>query len=576
MTLPAGPPPAPGEATSGRPIPRFLTDYTPTRATARIHRFSRLPAARRMSDLYHAAAEHNPTGQVIVDRPADIDPAGPTVRTYGEWAALVDQASAWLYAAGVRPWDRVAVIKKNHFDVALLSCSIARLGAIPALMSGAWGPEVAHTLLGRLERPFLVTDREHIERCGITPEAVAELTLRTISVDGTDGRADIADLAEFHGAPEVEATPRAFHEPQIITHTSGTTGIPKLVMHSAESVYSMGVVESDRWPFWLRREDTVVFCDPFCHERLSTFQLAMVTVTPRMVMLSDPTSPKVRELLEKYRPTVVEALPNIYLMWEPLTRDPAGLFAGVRLFVNSFDAIHTRTIRMFMAASKKRLPVWIQSWSQTENGVLVMRPYLRGMVRRRGHLPPPTQLLGVPIPMHSKIRAVDPATGEPLPHGKVGLIEISQPGRCLAYVAEQDRHDIKVNGEWWNTGDLGIINRLGAVRLVDREVDRIDGGTAVSAIALEDVLLDRLPETTEVIVLPNSDGLPVPVLSTEDDVPLDRAAWAKATRDLPELAAPIQIRWEEFPRTGTWKIRRLDLRKQVLSGAEGIGTGRWT
>jgi acyl-coenzyme A synthetase/AMP-(fatty) acid ligase len=194
-------------------------------------------------------------------------------------------------------------------------------------------------------------------------------------------------------------------------------------------------------------------------------------------------------------------------------------------------------------------------------------------VRRRGHRPPPSQSLGWPVPSLGKIRTVDPQTGAPVRRGEVGLIEISQPGRCLSYVDERHRHDLKRDGEWWNTGDLGVINRLGALRIVDREVDRIDGA---SAIELEDVLLDRLPQTTEIVILPVSGGLPVPVVSTTGDVPVDHDTWRTATADLPRLADPIHIRWDEFPRTGTWKIRRVRLREELLPSADPVGTGTWT
>jgi acyl-coenzyme A synthetase/AMP-(fatty) acid ligase len=242
------------------------------------------------------------------------------------------------------------------------------------------------------------------------------------------------------------------------------------------------------------------------------------------------------------------------------------------LYVNSFDAIHTRTIRAFLDATTRRAPVWLQSWSQTENGALVLRPYTRFFVRRRGHRPPPTQNLGWPIRLIAKVRATDPWTGKPVPRGQVGLIEISQPGRCLAYVGENHRHDRKVDGWWWNTGDLGVISRFGSVRLIDREVDRIEGA---SSIELEDLLLDRLPETTEVVVLARSKKLAVPVLSTEKNMPVDPASWERATRDLPPLAPPIHIRWDEFPRTATWKIRRVELRERLFA-EEPVGLGHWT
>lgn len=568
-------PAVPQPKAAGTPArPDFLTHYAPTRFRRAITPFSRVPATARMGESWHVAAERAGTQRVLVDRPADIDPTGPTERDYAGWAALVDQVAGSLYEAGVRPWDRVAILKANHLDVAVLGCAAARLGAIPAMLAWTHTPEFARALLTRLERPFLISDQAQLASCELDPETLGALTTRTISVDGNDGRPDVVALDDLRGAATAPTHLRAAEEPMVITHTSGTTGIPKLVMHSARSIHSLALVEAERWPLvQLRTTDTVAYCDPFCHQRMATALAAMVTVTPRMLMLSQPLSPAVKQLLLDNAPTVVETLPNIYLAWESLARDDTRTFRNVRVYINSFDAIHTRTIRTFLDATDRRLPLWVQSWSQSEAGAIVIRPYLRSSVRRRGHRPPATQVLGWPVPFLGKIRAVDPDTGEEVRRGQVGLIEISQPGRCLAYVGEQHRHDLKRNGWWWNTGDLGVINRFGSVRLVDREIDRIPGA---SAIELEDVLLDRLPHTTEVVILAVDGMKPVPVISTADDVPLDRAEWEKASSDLPELADPIQLRWADFPRTATWKIRRVALREQLFSGARAIGIGRWT
>jgi len=562
-----------GDEAAASSLPAFLTDYAPTRYRRRWTPLSRSPATARLGEVWQAAAQRAATQRVIVDRPADIDPEGPADRDYAGWAALVEQAAGWLHAAGIRPWDRVAVLKANHLDVSLLASAIARLGAIPATLGWTHTPEFARAMLTRLDQPFLVADSTQLQQCGLDEDAVAALTRRTITVDRTDRR-DVVALDDLRGAPPGRPRLRAGNEPMLITHTSGTTGIPKLVLHSAESIHSLALVEAERWPvFGLRPRDTVAYCDPFFHQRMATAMAAVATLTPNVLMLSEPESPVVRELLAEHRPTIVETLPNIYLRWESLASDPARPFGNVRVYVNSFDAIHTRTIRTFLHASDRRLPIWVQSWSQTEAGAIVIRPYLRRSVRRAGRRPPPTQVLGWPLPFLCKLRAVDPDTGIRVPCGQVGLIEVSQPGRSLAYVGEQERHDRKRDGWWWNTGDLGVISRLGAVRLVDREIDRIPGA---SAIELEDVLLDRLPETTEVVVLAVAGKEPVPVLSTTGDIPLDRAAWARATGDLPPLAEPVQIPWSQFPRTATWKIRRVQLREQLFSGARAMGVGRWT
>lgn len=556
-------------------LPTFLTAYAPTRLRRRLTPFSRVPITGRIGEVWHLAAQRNPRNPVIVDRAPDVDPDGPLERSYREWATLVDQLAARLRDLGVGPWDRVAVIKANHLDVALLAAAAARLGAVPALITDNHPHETITVMLGRLERPYLVTDAATLERMRLGKDTLAELTEATACV-GTPpaDRPDVRAFAELSAGPAPEPAMRAAHEPMVITHTSGTTGIPKLVMHSARSLYSLALVEAERWPFFrLREDDTVAFCEPYSHQRVITGLLPLATVAPKLVMMSDPLSPRVRELLIEHRPTLVETLPNAFLAWEDLARDPARPFGSVRVFINSFDAIHTRTVRTFFAATDRKLPVWVQSWSQTEAGAVAIRPYLRRSVKRVGHRPPPTQVLGWPVPGFGRIRALDPETGRPVRRGEVGLIQFSAPGRCLAYVGEQDRHDSKRDGQWWNLGDMALINRWGAVRLIDREIDRIPGA---SALEIEDVLLDRLPSTTEVIVLAVAGSAPQPVYSTRGDEPVAAHEWARATADLPAMAEPIHIRWDEFPRTATWKVRRVMLREQLLEGAGAVGTGRWT
>ena len=61
-----------------------------------------------------------------LDRPLDIDAADRRRLLLGDMASLVSEASGWLAALGVGPWDRVAVVKRNHFDSILLACAAAR------------------------------------------------------------------------------------------------------------------------------------------------------------------------------------------------------------------------------------------------------------------------------------------------------------------------------------------------------------------------------------------------------------------------------------------------------------------
>ena len=60
--------------------------------------------------------------------------------------------------------------------------------------------------------------------------------------------------------------------------------------------------------------------------------------------------------------------------------------------------------------------------------------------------------------------------------------------------------------------------------------------------------------------------VPLPVVCTRGDRPLDQDAWTRATADLPKMAEPWQCRFEDLPVTSTWKIRRPELTRRITAG----------
>ncbi len=527
--------------------------------------------------LPELAADKGQGRPVVFDRPLDVAPALGTHLDYRELAELVESASGWLRAAGVEPWDRVAIQKRNHLDILVLASAAARLGAIPALLSPKLDPHAAGVLIDRLNRPVVVSDAETLARNQAGGVDVAALAKRVVAVGAETTRGGPAtrqavSLDELRGAPVPPAFPRGEGEPVLVTHTSGTTGVPKLVQHSVDTIGALMSFETRRWPVvHLRRRDVCGICLSYVHVRSVTGWAAVLHTVPSLVALSEPDLVNVRRLFGRHHPTIVESHPNIYMTWEGLAGDAAAPFSRTRLFISTFDAIHPRTVRTLLDASKRRLPLWAQGWGQSEIGGATVRLYTRRSLRRAGRAKSITRDVGPSIPFTTRVRITHPETGVPVRRGRVGLIEVATPSRCVTYVGEEDRHRRKCWKEWWNTGDLGEQTRWG-VRLLDREVDLIEGA---SCIELEDTLLDRLPEASEVVVLA-APGLPVPVVSTHADHPLDPHSWEAATTGLPGLAPPVQVAWSDIPRTATWKVRRFLLREKLLRGLPTIGTGHWT
>jgi acyl-coenzyme A synthetase/AMP-(fatty) acid ligase len=519
------------------------------------------------------AAEGQPT-RFHLSRPFDLAPDGGTAYGVDGLAELVMEAAGWLHAAGARPGSTVAIAKDNHWDYVLLASAAARLGAIPAMVSGALPPETLHTVLSRLQPAVLVATAGVLTRAAQGGADVTGIAGRTVLLDGPPVSGAIG-VAELRGATAPAPTPRRRDEPMIVTHTSGTTGLPKLVVHSANTIMGhLGRTESLPWPIvGAKKRDTVATQIAYAHMRIITWTTGMLALRPRAaVLLADGDPATAARVLGEHRPTYLEALPGTYTRWEELTGGPDNPFTDVRLYVSTFDAMHPPTVRRFLHASRRPFPTWLQGWGQSETGPMAFRLLTRRALAEQGQRTPTTRVVGRPIPFFTGLKVVDPTTLAPVKAGRPGVALARTAGRCVTYVAEAERWQNKTDGAWWNTGDLATRSRTGAVALLDREVDAIPG---LSCLELEDVLADRLAGLLEAVVIGVPGRRPLPVLATATGG-LDRAAWARATADLPPLAEPVVLALDDLPRTGTGKVRRLELRDRLLGKDETYGSGRWT
>ncbi|WP_030917184.1 class I adenylate-forming enzyme family protein [Streptosporangium amethystogenes] len=519
-----------------------------------------------LADRGHATAVH-------LSRPLDIAPALGSALNIPGLAGLVRDVAGWLAAAGVRRGDRVAIAKRNHWDYVLLNCAAARIGAVPASLSANLAPDVLETLLKRLEPALLVTDSALLAS---SREAGTDLTCfatRTLLVDGAaEGTLSIDDV-RGHTVPPAYRPPA--DDPLAIMHTSGTTGVPKLVVHSTRTIMRrLAGFEAHRWPvLGSRPGDTVASAISFAHGRALAQAASVLWLAPaKLLAVCAPDWAEAGPFLHRHRPTTLEALPATYVRWQRHTEEQGGPFERVRLYISTFDAMHPPTVRAFLHTTRHRRPVWLQGWGQSETGPLTFRFLTRRAMAAAHDRHPTTRDLGHPIPTRTRLRVMNPETLRPVPRGTTGLVYCRTKALCLGYVGEQSRWQDKRAGAWWNTGDVGALTRTGGMRFVDREVDAIPEG---SCVELEDVIDDRIPEVLECVILSVPERPSLPVVVTENGA-LDLGSWRRATADLPRLADPVVLTWDEIPRTGTGKVRRMALRDRLGEMRETHGTGRWT
>ena len=98
--------------------------------------------------------------------------------------------------------------------------------------------------------------------------------------------------------------------------------MPKLVVHSTETiVHRLARFEAVRWPLLATRpDDTVVNAASFVHGRAFCWTASVLCLAPKRIgVVTDFAPRRAAPFLHACPPTLLEALPSVFVRWRPLT-----------------------------------------------------------------------------------------------------------------------------------------------------------------------------------------------------------------------------------------------------------------
>jgi len=161
--------------------------------------------------------------------------------TWGELAGLVARAAAGLRAAGVVPGDRVAAYAPNVPETLVAFLGAASIGAVWSSCAPEFGTRAVIDRFGQIEPRVLVAvdgyryGAKAIDRRAEMAEIVAALpsvervvTVPYLDPDGDDGWSELLSGPD-PGPPTFAPVP--FDHPLYVLFSSGTTGLPKPIVH---------------------------------------------------------------------------------------------------------------------------------------------------------------------------------------------------------------------------------------------------------------------------------------------------------------------------------------------------------
>ena len=341
-----------------------------------------------------------------------------------------------------------------------------------------------------------------------------------------------------------------------MTHTSGTTGIPKLIAHSANS---MGWRTAFQKSIFSKMEETglLAFHISPVHSRFNIGISSLMTLGFPYLAIKDPSIHNIETLLKRFKPIGIETHPNNFVQWATLAKIHPELFEHTRYYHSTFDAINKETMATFLKTNREKNAIYLQIYGQSECGPAIVRKHtlesLPGINIRN---------MGIGFEHFTKAR-IATNDGTLLPTNTPGNIQLYSKGRALTYFKEDDRFQKNVYDEWWDTGDYGVINDKGELLLHDRQIDLVE--TVESTLAIEDYLLDHLPFLEEVVIIRDNHGYPQPIIAITDGELFQENLWFKAIENLPHLNEPIMMEYDKIPRTATMKVQRRTLEQLLFN-----------
>ncbi|WP_294931101.1 malonyl-CoA synthase [uncultured Paracoccus sp.] len=472
-----------------------------------------------------------------------------------DFAAQAHRFAHALKGLGLKPGDRLAVqIAKSPEALALYAAALAG-GFVFLPLNTAYTPDEVAYFVENSGAALLVGDPARAD----TLAPVAErLKAQFQTLDGAGG-GSLTDLAANEPA-SFDATPRGRDDLAAILYTSGTTGRSKGAMLSQSNLLENAQVLAQEWRF--TDQDVLLHALPIFHTH-GLFVASNVSLLTggRMIFLPGFKAAEVVELLP--RATAMMGVPTFYTR---LLDDPAfdrDLTRHMRLFTSGSAPLLAETHRQFEDRTGHRI---LERYGMTETNMSTSNPY-EGE-RRAG-------TVGFPLP-GVELRITDPDTGEELPQGTPGMIEVRGHNVFQGYwqMPEKTAEELRENG-FFITGDIGVIDADGYVSIVGRQKDLIiSGGYNIYPKEIE-LLLDEQPGVLEsaVIGTPHPDfgeGVVAVIVPEPGHAPTPEALEAAIAPQLARFKQPKRyVLTDSLPRNTMGKVQKNLLREEYKNSFTG-------
>jgi acyl-CoA synthetase len=523
--------------------------------------------------LLRASAERTPDRFALRDTNARL-----TFRETVEW---VDAVAQDLHDAGLRAGDRVSIWLPSRLESALIFLACSRMGYV--CNTSLHRDYTCKEIVALLER---AGSTAFFAQAGYGADAVTNDIFAMLAglprlkkicrLDPLRPEVSDADQpARFGGLRRVAHSSLAYsRDPDRIMYlafTSGTTGRPKGVMHSDNTVLANGRAIVTDWAF---HPGTVVYSfSPMSHN-IGIVGLAVAIVCGGEFVVHTPLdAPRMLDRIIETGATYLLGVPThaIDLLSE-LRRRGMTTLGRVESFQLGGSPVPPTTVRGLMEVGVKTQ----NAFGMTEN---------HSFQYTRPDDPPETIAASCGRPcegLEIKLWREDNRDQEIAP-GEIGELGVRGATLMLGYFDDQASTEQSFNRDgWFMTGDLARFDAQGNLQIAGRKKDMIiRGGHNIYPVRIEDLTMrhagvakaaafpvadERLGERVCLAIIPRTGGTPAAM-----ELLRHLADQGLSKYDMPEYFLEL----ESFPLTASGKVLKRRLVEMVAEGLLAPQPVRW-
>jgi acyl-coenzyme A synthetase/AMP-(fatty) acid ligase len=404
--------------------------------------------------------------------------------TYFQLQELSYRLALGLQKIGFQTGDVIAVQLPNWIEFVAIHIAVVRLRGVIALIPPiSRGPEVAKMLRISKAKYWVIAN----EFKGWDYLAMAhQLKWQNLIVIGESDNRSIDFDSLINTKQNIEEIKRHFNHISIdaddvaeIVFTSGTTGEPKGVMHTHNTIMAPQLAMAQSLS--VNHESVLHMASTLSHQTGFLNGIHLTLQTGATTLLQDQwVAHRFLELVEKYKIQISSGSSTFLL---DILRTPQ---------LNQFDVSSWRIFRAgggpipiaLVEEAESRLPHLrvLRGWGQTENGVVTLS--------RLGD-PQSVRFFTDGRPQSGmQIQVVD-ANQHPVSSGQEGSLQCQGAFMCLAYANDPQMLQKEHQGDWFVTGDLATIDQNGNITLTGRLKDIIiRGGEKIPVHEIENILFN--------------------------------------------------------------------------------------